>query len=95
VEVKRGQEQLNPRVVLARTHTLDRNTATPAVKLFNHCKPERLLKEATAVAEGQQKEDASKKPYLLESGLNHVVALIENKKAELVLIANDVDPIEL
>ena len=27
--------------------------------------------------------------------MNHVVSLIENKKAKLVLIANDVDPIEL
>jgi len=28
-------------------------------------------------------------------GLNHVVGLIENKKTSLVLIPNDVDPIEL
>jgi large subunit ribosomal protein L7Ae len=27
--------------------------------------------------------------------LNHVTTLIENKKAKLVVIANDVDPIEL
>ena len=27
--------------------------------------------------------------------MNHVVALIENKKTALVLIPNDVDPIEL
>ena len=27
--------------------------------------------------------------------MNHVVSLIENKKTKLVLIANDVDPIEL
>lgn len=37
----------------------------------------------------------SKKPYATKFGLNHVVGLIENKKAQLVLIANDVDPIEL
>lgn len=37
----------------------------------------------------------SKKPYAAKYGLNHVVGLIENKKAQLVLIANDVDPIEL
>merc|ERR1711939_615339 len=37
----------------------------------------------------------SKKPYTVKYGLNHVVGLIENKKANLVLIANDVDPIEL
>jgi large subunit ribosomal protein L7Ae len=36
-----------------------------------------------------------KKPYTVKYGLNHVASLIENKKAALVLIPNDVDPIEL
>jgi ribosomal protein L7Ae-like RNA K-turn-binding protein len=58
-------------------------------------KKERLLKEATAIKEGKKKEDVSKKPYTVKYGLNHVVGLIENKKASLVLIPNDVDPIEL
>ncbi len=31
----------------------------------------------------------------IKYGLNHVVALIEAKKANLVIIAHDVDPIEL
>ena len=47
------------------------------------------------MAEGKKKEDASKKPFHVKYGLNHVVGLIENKKANLVLIANDVDPVEL
>ena len=51
--------------------------------------------EATAVADGKTKEDVSKKPYAVKYGLNHIVGLIENKKASLVLIAHDVDPIEL
>ncbi|KAF2104295.1 60S ribosomal protein L8-B, partial [Rhizodiscina lignyota] len=82
--------------------TLDRNTAAQSFKLLTKYKPEtkaekkeRLHKEATAVAEGKKKEDVSKKPYTVKYGLNHVVGLIENKKAGLVLIANDVDPIEL
>lgn len=82
--------------------TLDRNTAAQAFKLLNKYRPEtkaqkkeRLHKEATAVEEGKKKEDASKKPYVVKYGLNHVVGLIENKKAALVLIPNDVDPIEL
>ena len=58
-------------------------------------KKERLQKEATAISEGKKREDASKKPYTVKYGLNHVTALIENKKAALVLIPNDVDPIEL
>ncbi|CEJ90982.1 Putative 60S ribosomal protein L8 [[Torrubiella] hemipterigena] len=81
---------------------LDKNTAAQAFKLLNKYRPEtkaekkeRLLQEATAVKEGKKKEDVSKKPYTVKYGLNHVVGLIENKKASLVLIPNDVDPIEL
>jgi large subunit ribosomal protein L7Ae len=83
-------------------HTLDKNQATQAFKLLNKYRPEtkaekkeRLTKEATAIAEGKKREDVSKKPYAVKYGLNHVVALIENKKAGLVLVAHDVDPIEL
>lgn len=54
-----------------------------------------MEKEATAITEGKKAEDVSKKPYTVKYGLNHVVGLIENKKASLVLIPNDVDPIEL
>jgi len=35
------------------------------------------------------------KPKVLKFGLNHVTTLIENKKAKMVVIAHDVDPIEL
>ena len=83
-------------------HTLDRNTASAAFKLLSKYRPEakaekkeRLLKEATAVKDGKDKESASEKPYTAKYGLNHVVGLVENKKASLVLIAHDVDPIEL
>ncbi|CCU76894.1 60S ribosomal protein L8 [Blumeria hordei DH14] len=82
-------------------NVLDRNTATKAFHLLNKYRPEtkvqkskRLLLEAEAVRLGN-KEDVSKKPYTVKYGLNHVVGLIENKKATLVLIPNDVDPIEL
>ena len=37
----------------------------------------------------------SKKPNFVKYGLNHCGALIEAKKASLVVIAHDVDPIEL
>ena len=40
-------------------------------------------------------EQDSKKPLFVKYGLNHIVALIEAKKAALVVIAHDVDPIEL
>lgn len=83
-------------------HVLDRNTAAETFKLFNKYRPEtaaekkeRLTKEAAAIAEGKTRQEASPKPYAVKYGLNHVVSLVENKKAKLVLIANDVDPIEL
>merc|ERR1711990_1389541 len=47
----------------------------------------------------QQKKDGAevktKKPQVIKYGLNHVTTLIENKSAKLVVIAHDVDPIEL
>jgi large subunit ribosomal protein L7Ae len=83
-------------------NTLDKNTATQVFKLLNKYRPEtaaekkeRLTKEAAAIAEGKKKEEVSEKPYVVKYGLNHVVSLIENKKPSLVLIAHDVDPIEL
>jgi len=83
-------------------NTLDKNTAAQAIKLFNKYRPEtasekkeRLTKEAAAIAEGKSAKDASPKTVVVKYGLNHVVSLIENKKVKLVLIANDVDPIEL
>lgn len=35
------------------------------------------------------------RPYHLKFGLNHVTKLIEDRKAKLVVIASNVDPIEL
>ncbi|KAI5305335.1 hypothetical protein KEM56_004696 [Ascosphaera pollenicola] len=91
-----------PPAIAQFNNTLDRNLAAQTFKLLNKYRPEskaekkeRLLKEATAVQNSQKKEDVSKKPYAVKYGLNHVVGLIENKKASLVLIANDVDPVEL
>merc|ERR1712194_119424 len=39
--------------------------------------------------------DKGKKPQVLKYGLNHVTTLVENKVAKLVVIAHDVDPIEM
>ena len=41
----------------------------------------------------KEKKDG-KKPVYLKCGLNHVTYLVEQKRAKLVLIAADVDPIE-
>ena len=42
----------------------------------------------------KDKKKDGKKPVTLKCGLNHVTYLVEQKKAKLVLIAADVDPIE-
>lgn len=51
------------------------------------------MKEAEA-REGGKTVD-KKKPVVVKFGLNHITTLIENGKAQLVVIAHDVDPIEL
>ncbi|WOK97286.1 60S ribosomal protein L7a-1 [Canna indica] len=56
-------------------------------------KKERLLKRAQAKAEGKTVE--VKKPIVVTYGLNHVTYLIEQNKAQPVIITHDVDPIEL
>ncbi|GAB7364034.1 hypothetical protein MBLNU230_g4591t1 [Neophaeotheca triangularis] len=107
VRLQRQRKILNMRLkvppsIAQFANTLDRNTAAQTFKFLNKYRPEtkaekkeRIHKEATAVSEGKKKEDVSKKPYTVKYGLNHVVALIEAKKTALVLIPNDVDPIEL
>merc|ERR1712113_256360 len=56
-------------------------------------KKNRLLEMAQQKKDGQ--EVKTKKPQVVKYGLNHVTTLIENKSAKLVVIAHDVDPIEL
>ena len=56
-------------------------------------KKERLKNTAKEKVKGKDKKDG-KKPVSLKCGLNHVTYLIEQKRAKLVLVAADVDPIE-
>jgi len=83
------------------TNTLDKNQASLLFKLLNHYRPEtheEKKKRLTEVAKAEvknQETDPSKKPRVLKFGLNHITTLIEQKKARLVVIAHDVDPIEL
>merc|ERR1712165_633304 len=81
--------------------TLDRQTATQLFKLLDKYRPEtkqakkeRLRERAEARADG--KGDApTKRAPVVRHGVNTVTTLVEKKKAQLVCIANDVDPIEL
>ena len=81
--------------------TLDKNTSSQLFKLMKKYAPEtksekkqRLALLAAAKAEGKELEKP-KKPYTLKYGLNHLTALVEAKKASLVVISHDTDPIEL
>ena len=76
----------------------------PAVQLFrlmNKYRPEtKLDKKARLRARAEErvkgKEDTpTKRPPVVRSGINTVTSLVESKKAQLVIIAHDVDPIEV
>lgn len=89
------------------TRTLDKNAATTLFKLLAKYKPEskihrkkRLLEaakeRAAAKKEGKKVEPfQSKKPLTVQSGINHITSLVESKQAQLVIIAHDVDPVEI
>jgi large subunit ribosomal protein L7Ae len=103
VRVQRQRAILKQRILVPPSvnqfsRTLDKNQATNAFKLLAAYKPEtkvdkkqRLLAQA---ANGTD-EKAGKKPVVLKFGLNHVTDLVEKRKAKLVVIAHDVDPLEL
>lgn len=87
------------------TRAVDKNQASTLFRLLAHYRPEsveekskRLKAKAEAGAKGKAAAaDVSKteKPLFVKYGLNHVTQLVESKKAKLVVIAHDVDPIEL
>lgn len=83
------------------TQTLDQQTATQLFKLLHKYRPEtkaqkkaRLTSQAENKAAGKT-ESAGKKPMNVKYGINHITNLVETKKAQLVVIAHDVDPIEI
>jgi len=83
------------------TKTLDKNQAAEVFKLFMKYQPEtkaakttRLEATASAVA-AKENVATGPPPATLKYGLKHITTLVEQKKAKLVLIAHDVDPLEL
>ena len=76
-------------------------TATILFKLFHKYRPEskaakkeRLRNLAKKKAAGEDLP-TPKKPITVKYGIHRVTSLIEQKKAQLVVIAHDVDPIEV
>merc|ERR1712159_593695 len=82
------------------SNTFDKRQASQLFRLLNNLKPEtktekreRLKGAAETAAAGGR--NAAKKPVCVKMGINHVTTLVEEKKAKLVIIAHDVDPIEI
>jgi len=84
------------------TRTLDHNATQDLFKLLHKYRPEehqakkkRLTEIAKATVKGQALPDNLKKPLAVVHGVNQVIKAIESKRARLVVVAGDVDPIEL
>lgn len=83
------------------TNTLTKQHAIQLFSLLDKYKPEsrsdkakRLKAKAEAVAKKEAPKEESR-PDVVKYGINHVTSLVESQEAKLVLIAHDVDPIEL
>ncbi|VIP00161.1 Uncharacterized protein BM_BM17150 [Brugia malayi] len=61
---------------------------------MKHQKTERLRARAEART-ADKSEEVIKRPSVVRSGVNQVTKLVEQKKAQLVAIAHDVEPIEI
>lgn len=91
-----------PPVINQFTKVLGKNEAMTVFTLLNKYRPEtpaakkqRLKAAAAATAAGKEPDNTGRPQYQVKYGLKHVTTLVEEKKAALVLIANDVNPIEL
>ncbi|KAM3825800.1 large ribosomal subunit protein eL8-like [Vipera latastei] len=77
------------------------STVTQLLKLAHKYRPEtKQEKKQRLLARAEQKSAGkgnvpTKRPPVLRAGVNTVTTLVENKKAQLVVIAHDVDPVEL
>merc|ERR1719420_1065761 len=81
-------------------NAIDKNQASQLLRLMGRYKPETKAEKKQRLQDIAKNKvaggkDASKKPNMVKHGINHVVQLVESKQAKLVVIAHDVDPIEL
>merc|ERR1711893_70702 len=83
------------------TQALDRQTATQLFRLLDKYRPEsKQERKARLVARAEERvkgkaDQPTKRPPMVRSGINTITTLVEQKKAQLVIIAHDVDPIEI
>jgi len=94
-----------PGVINQFNKALDKHTAASLIRLLEKYKPEsrkektKRLKEL--VKKGPEAQIPSKKPKFIKAGIKHVTHLVEQRQSgaqssvKLVVIAHDVDPIEI
>jgi large subunit ribosomal protein L7Ae len=80
--------------------TFDKRAASQLFRLLNQLKPESKSQKKERIGDAAAKkaagaDAAAKKPVCVKMGINHVTKLVEEKEAKLVVIAHDVDPIEI
>ena len=81
--------------------TLDKNQAAELFKLLVKYQPETKeakasrIEEVAKITAAGEAPPATTPPVVLKYGLKHITHLIETKKAKMVAIAHDVNPIEL
>jgi large subunit ribosomal protein L7Ae len=93
--------KIPPPINQFRSGLLDRQTATQLFRLLDKYRPEskkqkhdRLRSIAQKKADGKEVVPA-KRPPVVQFGCNKVTTLIEKKRAQLVVISADVEPIEI
>jgi large subunit ribosomal protein L7Ae len=84
------------------TKSIDKNEASNIFKLCDkYCretvaaKKQRQKESAASLVKGIKAGKTANVPHQLKFGLKHITTLVEEKKASIVLIACDVNPIEL
>merc|ERR1712196_348293 len=78
------------------SNTFDKRQASQLFRLLNNLKPEtKAAKKERLAAQAAKGAGGEKRPVAVKMGINHVTTLVEEKKAKLVIIAHDVDPVEI
>lgn len=80
--------------------TIDKNQFVQLARLMKKLQPETKAQKKERLAgmaknQSSGKSSDNKAPPVLKYGINHVCDLVENNEAKLVVIAHDVDPVEI
>jgi len=84
-----------PWVINQFNRTLDKPSAASLLNFLEKYSPETKQQKKARLLGRVKGEEPGKKVKVIKCGLQHVTKLVEQKKARLVVIAHDVDPIEL